>query len=191
MPSKTPEPVVPEVRKGQGDMHISADVFRERLRERFHDPAFERASAEIVLSESRARPGAGLDGRDLSPVGGRSRGDDRHAGLLVSGTEHAEADDRPAGVRRRRQSRSDFDRGQGSGESQGAGAARLALAMQPGRRRCDARSAIGSRTWISSQPGRSRISIGTSATTSPMQRATMRSTKMVRSTKKCATRRAR
>ena len=47
MPSKTPEPVVPEVRKGQGDMHISADVFRERLRERFHDPAFERTSAEI------------------------------------------------------------------------------------------------------------------------------------------------
>jgi hypothetical protein len=47
MPNKTPKPVVPQVRKGQGDMHISAEVFRERLRERFSDPAFERASAEI------------------------------------------------------------------------------------------------------------------------------------------------
>ena len=46
MPSKTSKPV-PEVRKGQGDMKIPAEVFRERLRERFYDPSFDRASTEI------------------------------------------------------------------------------------------------------------------------------------------------
>jgi hypothetical protein len=38
---------VPEVRKGQGDMQISQDVFRERFRERFYDPEFERARADV------------------------------------------------------------------------------------------------------------------------------------------------
>jgi multimeric flavodoxin WrbA len=47
MPSKTPKPVAPEVRKGQGDMRIPADVFRARLRERFYDPAFEGVSVEL------------------------------------------------------------------------------------------------------------------------------------------------
>jgi multimeric flavodoxin WrbA len=47
MPDPTQKPVVPEVRKGQGDMQINEAVFRERLRERFYDPLFERASGEI------------------------------------------------------------------------------------------------------------------------------------------------
>jgi hypothetical protein len=38
---------VPEVRKGQGDMRVSQDVFRERFRERFYDPAFGAASADV------------------------------------------------------------------------------------------------------------------------------------------------
>src|SRR4030095_16722826 len=47
--SQTPKPTqsVPEVRKGQGDMQVSQDVFRERFRERFYDPAFEAASADV------------------------------------------------------------------------------------------------------------------------------------------------
>jgi multimeric flavodoxin WrbA len=44
---KSPKPSVPEVRKGQGDMQISHEVFRERFRERFYDPAFECADAEV------------------------------------------------------------------------------------------------------------------------------------------------
>jgi hypothetical protein len=47
MPIKTPKPAMPEVRKGQGDMQISQDVFRERFRERFYDPEFERARADV------------------------------------------------------------------------------------------------------------------------------------------------
>jgi multimeric flavodoxin WrbA len=47
MPSDTPKPVVPQVRTGQGEMKIPEEVFRERLRERFYDPAFERANAEV------------------------------------------------------------------------------------------------------------------------------------------------
>ncbi|HKU15173.1 MAG TPA: NAD(P)H-dependent oxidoreductase [Steroidobacteraceae bacterium] len=47
MPSHTPEPVAPQVRKGQGDMQISQDVFRERFRERFYDPSFDRAGAAV------------------------------------------------------------------------------------------------------------------------------------------------
>jgi hypothetical protein len=267
MPSKTPEPVVPEVRKGQGDMHISADVFRERLRERFHDPAFERTSAEIdkiidiawrAYQESHKSPRTRAAGerfadpemqlsvqwlatRDAIAAAQREHDDPQaksrvlvicgaarndqtcpgemsktyrlcstargvlssagdfevdfldlsrltaeygriiypckacvstamplchwpcscypnhglgqvqdwmgeiyprwvaaHAVMIVTpvywyqAPRHAEADDRPAGVRRRRQSRSDFDRGQGSGESQGAGAARLVLSAASG-----------------------------------------------------------
>lgn len=44
---KSQPPAVPEVRTGQGDMKIPEQVFRERLRERFYDPAFERAGAEV------------------------------------------------------------------------------------------------------------------------------------------------
>ena len=42
MPTK-PKSAVPEVRKGQGDMQISHELFRER----FYDPQFERASADV------------------------------------------------------------------------------------------------------------------------------------------------
>jgi multimeric flavodoxin WrbA len=47
MPDQPHKPVVPQVRKGQGDMQISQDVFRERFRERFYDPSFDSASAEV------------------------------------------------------------------------------------------------------------------------------------------------
>jgi len=47
MPNSPRQPVVPEVRKGQGDMQISEAVFRERWRERFYDPWFDRAGDEI------------------------------------------------------------------------------------------------------------------------------------------------
>ena len=60
-----------------------------------------------LLSESLARPGQRLDERDLSAVGRCARRHHRHPGVLVPGAERAEADDRPAGVRRRRQSRPD------------------------------------------------------------------------------------
>ncbi|HKR36326.1 MAG TPA: NAD(P)H-dependent oxidoreductase [Steroidobacteraceae bacterium] len=68
MPNQTPKPpapTLPDVRKGQGEMRIPESVFRERLRERFYDPAFERASAEVdkvidiawrVYSESHKSP---------------------------------------------------------------------------------------------------------------------------------------
>ena len=60
-----------------------------------------------LLSESRARPDGRLDERNLSALGGRARRADRDAGPLVSGPGRVEADDRPPGLRRRRQSRSD------------------------------------------------------------------------------------
>jgi multimeric flavodoxin WrbA len=37
----------PDVRKGQGDTHISREEFARRYRERFYDPAFEPYSAQI------------------------------------------------------------------------------------------------------------------------------------------------
>ena len=64
MPSRTPTKS-PEVRTGQGDTKVPEAVFRERLRERFYDPSFERASSEIdkvidiawrVYSESHKSP---------------------------------------------------------------------------------------------------------------------------------------
>ena len=70
MPNQTPKPLVPEVRKGQGDMQIPEAVFRERLRERFYDPAFERARDEVekvidiawnVYREAHKSPTAGKD----------------------------------------------------------------------------------------------------------------------------------
>ena len=63
--------------------------------------------ALLLLSEPRHGPGERLDERDLSALGRRARRADRHAGVLVPGAERAEADDRPAGLRRRRQSRPD------------------------------------------------------------------------------------
>ena len=84
------------------------------------------------------------------------------AGVLVSGAERAEADDRPAGLRRRRQSRPDVHRRQESGEGQGARARRLGLsasispaacmassctATSPAPKRCGARCPTGSTGW--------------------------------------------
>ena len=63
-----------------------------------------------LLSKPRARPDERLDGRDLRALGGGARRADRHAGVLVPGAERSQADDRPAGLRRRRQSRSHVDR---------------------------------------------------------------------------------
>ena len=37
----------PEIRKGQGDVRLSRDEFRRRLKERFKDPAFDAVSAEL------------------------------------------------------------------------------------------------------------------------------------------------
>jgi multimeric flavodoxin WrbA len=64
MPSQTPKPV-PEVRKGQGDMQLAEQQFRERMRERFYDPEFEQARDQVeqlitiawhAYSESRKSP---------------------------------------------------------------------------------------------------------------------------------------
>jgi multimeric flavodoxin WrbA len=55
----------PQVRTGQGDMQVSEQQFRERLRERFYDPLFEKAGAQVeqligiawqVYSESHKSP---------------------------------------------------------------------------------------------------------------------------------------
>ena len=67
--------------------------------------------AVLLLSEPFARPDPGLDERDLSDVGRRPRRDDHHAGELVPGQRAAQADDGPAGLRRRRQPRPDAHRG--------------------------------------------------------------------------------
>jgi multimeric flavodoxin WrbA len=37
----------PQIRKGQGDVQLSRDEFRRRLKERFSDPAFDAVSAEL------------------------------------------------------------------------------------------------------------------------------------------------
>ena len=55
----------------------------------------------------------------------RARDPGRHAGLLVPGAGPAQAPDRPAGVRRRRQPGSDLDRRQGSRPRQADRAGRL------------------------------------------------------------------
>jgi hypothetical protein len=48
MASKSAGPAaVPEVRKGQGNMQLTEQQFRERMRECFFDPAFEAAHDEI------------------------------------------------------------------------------------------------------------------------------------------------
>ena len=80
-----------------------------------------------LLPEPLAQPGERLDGRDLRTLGRRARSGDRHADALVLDPEHAQADDRPAGLRRRRQSGPDLDPRQGPGESQGDRARRLGL----------------------------------------------------------------
>ena len=62
-----------------------------------------------LLPEPLARPGRRLDERDLRALGRGARRRHRHADALVPGAERAQADDRPAGLRRRRQPRSDLD----------------------------------------------------------------------------------
>ena len=76
--------------------------------------------AVLVLSESRDGPGERLDERALSALGRGARRDDRHARVLVSGAERAEADDRSPRVRRRRQSGSDDDAREGREGGEGA-----------------------------------------------------------------------
>ena len=55
-------------------------------------------------------PDQRLDERDLRALGGGARRHHRHADPLVPGAERAEADDRPPGLRRRRQPRPDVAR---------------------------------------------------------------------------------
>jgi hypothetical protein len=88
--------------------------------------------ALLVLPEPRDGPGERLDERDLSEMGGRARRDDRDAGVLVSGSECAEVDDRSTGLRRRRQSRSDDDPGEESGEGESARVERLEFSATSG-----------------------------------------------------------
>ena len=45
--SESPDRRASDVRKGQGDVRLSREEFGRRLRERFFDPAFEPATAEI------------------------------------------------------------------------------------------------------------------------------------------------
>ena len=59
-----------------------------------------------LLSQSRRAPDRRLDERDLRDVGARPRRHPADAGVLVPGAEPAQADDGPAGLRRRRQPRS-------------------------------------------------------------------------------------
>src|ERR1022692_2060830 len=56
-----------------------------------------------LLSESLTGSDGRLDGRDLRTLDRGARRRHSHARLLVSGPQHAEADDRSTGVRRRRQ----------------------------------------------------------------------------------------
>ena len=76
--------------------------------------------AVLLLSEPRARPGQRLDERDLSAMGRGARRHDRLPGQLVPGALLAQADDRPAGLRRRRQPGSDLNRRQGPGKPKGS-----------------------------------------------------------------------
>ena len=80
--------------------------------------------AVLVLSEPRARPDRRLDGRALSPLGGGARRVHRLPGALVPRAGQPQADDRPAGLRRRRQPRLHQHRRQGPGAGQGARARR-------------------------------------------------------------------
>src|SRR5262249_7417384 len=64
-----------------------------------------------------------------------ARRHDRHAGLLVSGAQRAEADDRSSRLRRWRQSRSDDDPRQEPGGGEGARAEGLVVPAPPRRPR--------------------------------------------------------
>ena len=77
------------------------------------------------------RPDRRLDERDLRALGRGARRDPAHAGVLVPGRQPAQADDRPAGLRRRRQSRSHHHPRQEAAESQGDRAQGLGLSQAP------------------------------------------------------------
>ena len=147
--------------------------------------------AVLVLPEPRARPDAGLDERDLSALGRGARRDDRYAGQLVPGADGAEADDRPPGLRRRRQPGPDAARAARTRAREGARAGGLGLSEAPRRPRVlggRARRRGGRRAaaailcdWLDrhgARPGRRRAarSAATSATTSRTPRATTTST---------------
>ena len=147
--------------------------------------------ALLLLPELFARPDAGLDERDLPDVGRGARDHDRHPGELVPGLLAAEADDGPAGLRRRRQSRPDphprQGRQAGQGRSSSTGwdyprhlAGRLFSVVVHG----DVEGAENVRRSLvrlaalhapGARPGRSPSSTATSATGSPTPPATRRS----------------
>ena len=95
-----------------------------------------------LLPQPQPRPDPGLDERHLSAVGPRPWHHDRHAGQLVLADLAAEADDGPAGVRRRRQSRPVAHPRQGCETGQAARARRLALSAPPRKSRL-----FGGRPW--------------------------------------------
>ena len=158
--------------------------------------------ALLLLPQLCARPGPGHDERDLSVVGKSARHHADNAGELVSHVEPDEADDRPAGLRRRRQSRSHLDPRQGragrpSSSSSTAGPIRAiskggcsrssSMATSRAPRTSAARSPTGCASCTSSRPASPPSSTAISAIGSPMRPATTRSTRTRRSRRKCAT----
>ena len=127
------------------------------LRIRPPDPSLQRLRlhrhaavplALQLLPQPFAAPDRRLDERDLRTLGRRPRRDHLHADPLVPGHQPAQADGRPPGLRRRRQSRphlhprqegrrSQGDRTQGLGLPQAPGGPRLRRggARRRGRRR--------------------------------------------------------
>src|SRR4051794_18836444 len=100
------------------------------------DVLFDRGDAlplaVLVLPELLARSDAGLDERDLPDVGEGRRRAAGDPGQLVPGELAAEADDGPAGLRRRRQSGPNEYARQGKRTArQGARAQGLGLSAAP------------------------------------------------------------
>ena len=157
--------------------------------------------AVLLLPELFARPDARLDERHLSHVGRGTWHHDRDPGELVSGDVAIQADDGPAGLRRRRQSRSDANPRQKRVRGQSVGACRLGLSAASGRTFVCCR-----RSWRhrghhgraprdfrlahlhapESPPVSRRNSIGISVTGSPMRPATTISMPTPRFKKKSA-----
>ena len=77
--------------------------------------------ALLLLSEPCHGTGQRLDGGNLPALGCGAWSDDPMPGPLVPGAQLIEADDRPFGLRRRRQSGPDFDERQESSTSQRSG----------------------------------------------------------------------
>ena len=126
-----------EAGRGRGRLPRSQPA---HLRIRPQDPSVQglRVDGDAALSlavqllpESFAGPDQRLDERDLRALGGGARDRHRHADALVQHVERPEADDRSAGLRRRRQSRSDLHARQEAGRSEGARAEGLELPQAP------------------------------------------------------------